>query len=81
MVLFLYVPVGTSEGTILVVNIPDKGCDVQFNRQLHGHSAPVSDIVRSNEGKLASCDENGMIIVWLDPLTCEETAIVISDAR
>ena len=72
---------GTSEGTILVVNVPAEGSDIQFNRQLQSHSAPICDIASNDEGKLASCDENGMIIVWHDPLTRDDTALVINDAK
>jgi len=40
---------------------------VVFTRQLQGHSGAVCDLATNEQKQLASCDENGMIIVWVDP--------------
>lgn len=65
--------VGTSEGAILVLCVPTKGCDVIFTRQLQGHSAPVCDLAANGEGLMASADETGTILLWGDPVVNAES--------
>lgn len=72
---------GTSEGPVLMLSVPTHDGDVKFTRQLQGHSSPICDLATNSNGRLASCDESGVIIVWLDPLTCAETFSVINDSR
>ena len=64
---------GTSEGAILVLCVPTKGCDVIFTRQLQGHSAPVCDLAANGEGLMASADETGTILLWGDPVVNAES--------
>ena len=63
-----------------MLSVPAQGSSVTFTRQLKGHSAPISDLATNSHGQLASCDESGCIIVWQDPLTSDESSVVIEDA-
>jgi len=47
---------------------------VVFTRQLQGHSGAVCDLATNEQKQLASCDENGMIIVWVDPTLSADSA-------
>ena len=58
-----------------------QGSDITFTKQLRGHLVPISDLATNSRGQLASCDDSGCIIVWLDPLLSDESSVVISDAR
>ncbi len=49
-------------------------------RHLQGHTAPVCDIATNRQGEMASCDESGMVIVWIDPLTSAESSLAFSDS-
>ena len=64
-----------------MLNVPAQGTNVTITRQLKGHTVPVTDLVTNSEGLLASCDESGCIMVWQDPLTSDESSLVIEDAR
>ena len=64
-----------------MLNVPAQGSNVTITRQLKGHSVPVTDLATNSEGQLASCDESGCIMVWQDPLTSDESSLVIEDAR
>ena len=70
---------GTSEGGIVMLEVPAQGDDIVYTKQLQAHTVPICDLATNSKGQLASCDESGVIIVWLDPLTCEETLTVIRD--
>ena len=72
---------GTSEGPILMLNIPAQGSAVTFTRQLKGHTASISDLATNSHGQLASSDESGCIMVWPDPLSSSESSVVVADAR
>ena len=76
-----FLSLGTSEGNLLVLNIPPRGEDpeVVFTRQLQGHSGAVCDLATNEQEQLASCDENGMIIVWVDPTLSAESARAINE--
>ena len=50
-----------------------------FTRQLQGHSGAVYDLATNDQGQLASCDENGMIIVWVDPTLSVDSARAINE--
>ena len=72
---------GTSEGPILVLNVSAQSGDVKFTKQLQAHSYPICALATNEKGRLASCDERGVIVVWLDPITCDDTFAVINDSR
>ena len=61
--------IGTSDGTILVFTISEeKG--VEYRQQLgssKGSSHPISCLAISDDGRLASGDESGRVIIWRDP--------------
>lgn len=77
----MFLSLGTSEGNLLVLNIPPRGEDpeVVFTRQLQGHSGAVCDLATNEQKQLASCDENGMIIVWVDPTLSADSARAINE--
>ena len=65
----------------MMLEVPAQTGDIVYTKQLQGHTAPICDLATNSKGRLASCDESGVIIVWLDPLTCEETFTVIRDPK
>ena len=72
---------GTSEGPILMLSVPAQTGDVKFIKQLQAHSSPICALATNEKGRLASCDERGVIVVWLDPITCDDTFAVINDSK
>ncbi len=52
----------------------------ELQRHLQGHSAPLCDIATNQQGEMASCDESGMVIVWIDPLTSADSSLVFNDS-
>ncbi len=72
---------GTSEGAILVLNVSGDGKYIEISRQLHGHSAAITDLTTNAKGKLASADEQGMIVLWDNPLVSIESSLTFSDSR
>jgi hypothetical protein len=33
-------------------------------RSFKGHSAPINDLIKVGNSQYATCDENGMIVIW-----------------
>lgn len=64
-----------------MLHVPVQGSDISFTRQLQEHTDPITDLATNSHGQLASSDESGCIVVWQDPLTSDESAVVIRDAR
>ncbi len=64
-----------------MLSVPVQGSEVTFTRQLQAHSYPVCTLTTNEKGRLASADERGVIVVWLDPTTCDDTFTVIDEAR
>lgn len=54
--------------------------EVELNKQLEGHLAPVSDIVTDTSGtQLLSADEQGVLILWEDISISTKPSITIGD--
>lgn len=64
-----------------MLNVAAQDSEVTFTRQLQAHSHPVCVLATNEKGRLASADEKGVIVVWLDPTTCDDTFVVINESR
>lgn len=71
--------IGTSEGSILVFSFKiDEG--VEFHQQLSKHEYSITDLAASEDGYLASGDEQGYVVIWSDP-TASQTQDVIAEIK
>ena len=71
--------IGTSEGSVLVFSMKEEG--VEFQQQLDGHQAPVTCMASSIDGRMASGDETGGVLVWSDPVRSSEKLKLFDDER
>ena len=68
--------IGSSEGHILVFSIKDEE-GVEFQQQLEGaHETPITCLASCKDGRVASGDEKGMVVIWKDPMRTNEHAIL-----
>ena len=54
---------------------------LKFLRLLEGQGSAVCDIASNSQGEVASCYEDGSIVVWTDPLTSVESSLTIREER
>lgn len=54
---------GTSEGKIMVFDIPSRGTAVKLQETLGSHKVAICDL-GAQVGRMASADEEGNIILW-----------------
>lgn len=55
--------VGTSDGDILIFDIPSRGTNFTLSEQLRGHSTAIWEL-QSDKEKLVSSDDSGSIMIW-----------------
>ena len=54
---------GTSEGGIMVFDIPPRGTAVKLQETLNSHKAAICEL-EARGGQMVSTDEEGNIILW-----------------
>ena len=64
--------IGSSEGHILVFSIKDEQ-GIEYQQQLQGHNDPITCLCSSRDGKLASGDERGRVVIWNDPVRARDS--------
>lgn len=58
-----YICVGTSEGKIMVFDIPSRGTAVKLQETLSSHKGAICEL-ESQDQRMVSADEEGNIILW-----------------
>ncbi|EDO41534.1 predicted protein [Nematostella vectensis] len=58
-----YICVGSSDGGIMVFDVPARGTGVKLQETLSSHNGAICDLV-SHGGKMVSSDESGHMIIW-----------------
>ncbi|KXJ18917.1 WD repeat-containing protein 54 [Exaiptasia diaphana] len=58
-----YICVGSSDGGIMVFDVPARGTGVKLQETLSTHAEPICDLV-GKDSKMVSSDDTGYMIVW-----------------
>ena len=62
--------------------IATKGSEVAFTQRLEGHTSPITCLASDSYTgalQLASCDEEGVLIIWGNPNKSTESKVVIRE--
>ena len=53
---------------------------VDYQQQLEGHKHPINCLISSRDGRMASGDEKGSIMIWNNPNRTNDCTILYNEA-